>query len=95
MSGSVALPLNCMHGAISHASRRSPDVILRRSFTRPSTTLAVIEGLGTRLHQPALFDHSSLWLFGLQELLHQREKAHPERLGEPKHKRKCAANAVT
>ena len=33
-----------------HASRRLPDVILRRSFTRPSTALAVIEGLGTRLH---------------------------------------------
>ena len=32
-----------------HASRRPPDVFLRRSFTRPSTTLAVIEGLGTRL----------------------------------------------
>jgi len=32
-----------------HASRRPPDVILPRSFTRPSTTLAVIEGLGTRL----------------------------------------------
>ena len=26
-----------------------PDVILRRSFTRPSTVLALIEGLGTRL----------------------------------------------
>ena len=38
-----------MNGAISHASRRPPDVILRRSFTRPSTVLAVIEGLGTRL----------------------------------------------
>ena len=38
----------CMHGAISHASRRPPDVILRRSFTRPSTVLGV-EGLGTRL----------------------------------------------
>ena len=25
------------------------NVILRRSFTRPSTALAVIEGLGTRL----------------------------------------------
>ena len=32
-----------------HTSKRPPDVILRRSFTRPSTTLAVIEGLGTRL----------------------------------------------
>ena len=29
----------CMHGAINHASRRPPDVILRTSFTRPSTTL--------------------------------------------------------
>ena len=32
-----------------HASKRPPDVIVRRNFTRPSTTLAVIEGLGTRL----------------------------------------------
>ena len=30
-------------------TKRPPDVILRRSFTRPSTALAVIEGLGTRL----------------------------------------------
>ena len=30
-----------------HASQRPPDIILRRSFTRPSTALAVIEGLGT------------------------------------------------
>ena len=30
-------------------SRRLPDDILRRSFTRPFTALAVIEGLGTRL----------------------------------------------
>ena len=28
-----------MHGAISHTSRRPPDVILHRSFTRPSTAL--------------------------------------------------------
>ena len=28
-----------MHSAISHASRRPPDVILRTSFTRPSTAL--------------------------------------------------------
>ena len=35
----MALPVNYMHGAISHASRRPPDVILRMSFTRPSTTL--------------------------------------------------------
>ena len=43
----------CIHNAAvhrkCHASRRPPDIILRRSFTRPSTTLAVIEGLGTRL----------------------------------------------
>ena len=39
-----------VHGTINHASRRPPDVIIRRSFTRPSTALAVIEGLGTRLH---------------------------------------------
>ena len=32
-----------------HASQRLPDIILRRSFTRPSTVLAVIEGLGMRL----------------------------------------------
>ena len=32
-----------------HASKHPPDVILCRSFTRLSTTLAVIEGLGTRL----------------------------------------------
>ena len=38
-----------MHGAISHTSRHPPDVILHRSFTRPSTALAVIEGLETRL----------------------------------------------
>ena len=31
-----------------HASRHPPDVILHRSFTRPSTALGV-EGLGTRL----------------------------------------------
>ena len=29
----------CMHGAISHASRHPPNVILRTSFTRPSTAL--------------------------------------------------------
>ena len=32
-----------------HASRRPPDIILRRSFTRPSTALAVVEDLGMRL----------------------------------------------
>ena len=51
----MALPVNCsasacMHGVISHTSRRPTDVILRRSFTRPSTALAVIEGLGTGLN---------------------------------------------
>ena len=34
---------------ISHTSRCPPDVILRRSFVRPSTALAVIKGLGMRL----------------------------------------------
>ena len=29
----------CMHGAISHTSRCPPDIILRRSLTRPSTAL--------------------------------------------------------
>ena len=43
------LQYQCMQGAISHASRRPPDVILHRSFTWPSTAVAVIEGLGTRL----------------------------------------------
>ena len=38
-----------------HASRCPPDVILRRSFTRPSITLAVIEGLGTRLTYSSAF----------------------------------------
>ena len=33
-----------------HASRHPPVVILHRSFTRLSTMLAVIEGLGTRLY---------------------------------------------
>ena len=37
-----------------HASKRPPDVILRRSFTRPSTALAVIKGLGTRLTECSL-----------------------------------------
>ena len=32
-----------------HAFQCSADVILHRGFTRPSTTLAVTEGLGTRL----------------------------------------------
>ena len=38
-----------MHGMISYTSKHPPHVILRRSFTRLSTVLAVIEGLGTRL----------------------------------------------
>ena len=37
----------------------TPDVILRRSFTRPSTVLAVIEGLGMRLHSPYLIPYVS------------------------------------
>ena len=32
-----------------HVSQCLPDVILPKSLTRPSTALAVIEGLGTRL----------------------------------------------
>ena len=32
-----------------YTSKRPLDVILRMSFTRPSTALAVIDGLGTRL----------------------------------------------
>ena len=39
MSGGVALPMNCS----SHTSKHPPDIILRRSSTRPSTMLAVIE----------------------------------------------------
>ena len=38
----MALPVNCsvMYARrVSHASRRPPDVIIRRSFTRPSTAL--------------------------------------------------------
>ena len=38
-----------------HTSQRLPDVTLSRSFTRPSTVLAVIEGLGTRLKQVFVF----------------------------------------
>ena len=41
-----------------HASKHPPDVILRRSFTRPSTTLAVIEGLhgnkANSIHSPTI-----------------------------------------
>ena len=47
------------HAVKCHASRHTPDVILRRSFTRPSTALAVIEGLGTRLHSPYLIPYMS------------------------------------
>ena len=42
----------------SHTSKHPPDVILRRSFTRPSTALAMIEGLGTRLQIAYLLSHS-------------------------------------
>ena len=46
----MALPVNCSAiGMISHVSKCPPDVILRRSFTRPSTALAVIEGGEMRL----------------------------------------------
>ena len=38
-----------VHNTISHTSKRSTGVILRTSFTRLSTTLAAIEGMGTRL----------------------------------------------
>ena len=57
----MALPVNCiatsvLHGTISHASQHLPDVNLCRSFTRPSAALAVIEGLGTRLH-PSMLEY--------------------------------------
>ena len=39
----------CGKDQMCHASKHPPDVILRRSFTRLSTALAVIEGLRTRL----------------------------------------------
>jgi len=42
-----------------HTSRRPPDIILRRSFTRPSTVLAVIEGLGTSL----MYVHIYMYMF--------------------------------
>ena len=45
-------PCTCTSTAVHrkcHASKHPPDIILRRSFTRPSTVLAVIEGLGIRL----------------------------------------------
>ena len=44
--------LSCSSTAVHrkcHASQRLLDIILRRSFTRPSTALAVIEALETRL----------------------------------------------
>ena len=50
MLGGVALLVNDSDHVISHASQRLPDVILHMSFTRHSTALAVIEGLGMRLH---------------------------------------------
>ena len=47
-----------------HASQRLPDVILCRSFIRPSTMLAVIEGLGTRLYSLSvhLRDDNLYWV---------------------------------
>ena len=42
--------MHCSSPEVPHL-QRLPDVIVRRSFTRPSTALAVIEGLGTRLMQ--------------------------------------------
>ena len=42
MHNSTAVHQKC------HASQRLPDVILRRSFTSPSTASAVIEGLGMK-----------------------------------------------
>ena len=46
-----------------------PDVILRRSFTRPFTALAVIEGLGMRLHiqmsnHSPSHTHTKIWHSG-------------------------------
>ena len=53
--GGVALVVNCSATArkpcLPTSTQCLPDVILRRSFTRSSTMLAVIEGLGTRLMQ--------------------------------------------
>ena len=51
--------LHTMHAyalqfAKCHATKHPPDIILHRSFTRPSTTLAVIVGLGTRLPDCAM-----------------------------------------
>ena len=40
-----------------HASRRPPNIILRRIFTRPFIALAVIEGLGMRLDN-TVFRHN-------------------------------------
>ena len=73
----------CMHGAISHASRRPPDVILCRSFTRPSTALAVIEGLGTRLGDGLAYTTNNtlkvhMWLVGsMKKWLGQTQPAWP------------------
>ena len=52
-----------------HTSKRPPDVILRMSFTRPSTVLAVIEGLGTRLADVLAYTTNNtlkvhMWLVG-------------------------------
>jgi len=51
-----------------HTSKRPPD-ILRMSFTRPSTALAVIEGLGTRLADGLAYTTNNtlkvhMWLVG-------------------------------
>ena len=47
MSGGVALPVSCSACAcaarVSHAFRRPPDVIIRKSFIRPSTALFVLQ----------------------------------------------------
>ena len=42
-----------------HASKRPPDVILRKKFTRPSAALTVIESLGTKLTQ--IYEVPTFW----------------------------------
>ena len=50
VEGLVKLLLRMISGGRLKAStKRPPDIILCRSFTRPSTALAVIEGPGMRL----------------------------------------------
>jgi len=46
---SVGHTYNLVPSCLQSQQAWQPDVILRRSFTRPSTVLALIEGLGTRL----------------------------------------------